>query len=209
MQTHEYIKYLKEFSLITSGEFTKAIHAFGITARTGKLSPSVTQNLQIFDIITQRLQHLLETHEKVMALYVDDIFKESFLHLQYFQFSIIAFDLFEVIEFVDQSLQAFTQQCDPNQSNYIPGKHGKLDALSEKIKQSLSANAGHVRFVKIPALTNRQIAICRQLYTMERERVVLDWYISNSSKGFSDLLKVYQSWLSNYNDPSIELFDNV
>jgi hypothetical protein len=208
MATNEYITYLKEFSLITSEEFVKAIISFGVKARTGKLSPSITEKLQIFDIITQRLQHLIDTHEKVMTLYIDDIFKESFLRLQYFQFSIIAFDLFEVLSFIDRNL-APSEPCGTSNDTSLSVITELLTILSEKIKKSLTMNTGDVRFLKIPALTKRQITICTQLYTMERERFVLNWYVNNSSDEFSELLKVYQSWLKNYNDPSIELFDNV
>jgi hypothetical protein len=44
---------------------------------------------------------------------------------------------------------------------------------------------------------------------MESERIVLDWYINNAAGNFPELLKIYQSWLRDYNEPSIELFDNV
>jgi hypothetical protein len=206
MDTDEYITYLKEFNLNTSEEFVKAIESFGVKVRKGNLSPAITEKLQIFDIITQRLQHLIDTHEKVMTLYIDDIFKASFLGLQYFQFSIIAFDLFEVLSFIDQNLSESTDQPSDTLKS---GNADRLAALSEQIKKSLKLNAGDGRFLKMPSLTRRQITICTKLYTMESERVVLLWYLNNSSNEFSELLKVYQSWLTNDNDPSIELFDNV
>jgi hypothetical protein len=211
METNEYITYLKEFNLITSEEFVKAIRGFGIKARAGKLSSSITEKLQIFDIITQRLQHLIDTHERVMGLYIDDIFKESFLRLQYFQFSIIAFDLFGVLSFIDSNLREVAEPCDTSQQNNSlkPENTERQAALFEKIRKSIKLNAGNSPFLKMVPLTTRQITICTQLYTMESERVVLDWYLRNPSGEFPELLKVYQSWLMNYNNPSIELFDNV
>jgi hypothetical protein len=162
-------------------------------------------------MIIQRLQHLVDTHEKVMTLYIGDIFKDSFLHLQYFQFSIIASDLFEVLLFIDENLN----DSSDSQRTSLQGDTGlqhhatPFVMYADKIKTSLKENSGEVKFFNLPALTKRQITICRQLYTMERERVVLDWYVNNSTREFSELLQVYQSWLTNYNDPSIELFDNV
>jgi hypothetical protein len=209
METNEYITSLKEFNLITSEEFLKAIRAFGMQARAGKLSSSITEKLQIFDIITQRLQHLVDTHEKVMCLYIDDIFKVSFLRLQHFQFSIIAFDLFGVLSFIDSNLREVAEPCDTCQQNNTlrSTNTARLAALFEKIKKALKHNAGDSGFLK--PLTTRQISICTKLYSMESERVVLDWYLKNPSGEFPELLEVYQSWLINYSGPSIELFDNV
>jgi hypothetical protein len=204
MGRSEYITYLRQFNQITSQEFVKALKSFGVKARTEQLSTPVTESLQMFDIITQGLQHLIETHEKVMTLYVDDIFKESFLHLQYFQFSIIAFDLFKVMSFVDLNLSD-----GPDHTILPSASINTLAALTEKIKQSLKTNGGDLQLIGLPLLTSRQVAICEQLYTMESERIVLDWYVRNSGGEFSDLLKVYQSWLADNNGQTIELFENV
>jgi hypothetical protein len=212
MDTNEYIAYLKEFSLITSEEAAKTLKVFCIKGQTEKLSSSITEKLQMFDIVTQRLQHLVDTHEKVMTLYIADIFKKSFLHLQYFQFSIIAFDLFEILSFINTHLKTFTESCDIGQPNKTTEKSKnteRLTALIEKIKRILKDNAGDAQFVKMPALTKRQINICRQLYTMERERFVLDWYVNNSTGELHELLDLYQTWLTDYNNPSMELFDNI
>jgi hypothetical protein len=84
-----------------------------------------------------------------------------------------------------------------------------LAGLFNKIKKALNENTRDSGFVKLIPLTTRQIAICTNLYTMESERVVLDWCLKNPSGEFPELLQAYESWLINYNDPSIELFDNV
>jgi hypothetical protein len=207
METNEYITSLKEFNLITSEEFLKAITGFGMQARAEKLSSSIIEKLQIFDIITQRLQHLVDTHEKVVCLCNDDVFKASFLRLQDFQFSIIAFDLFGVLSFIDSGLRGVEEPRDASTLRSTNATH--LAGLFKKIKNALNQNTRDSGFVKSIPLTTPQIAICTNLYTMESERVVLDWCLKNPSGEFRELLKVYESWLINYNDSSIELFDNV
>jgi hypothetical protein len=166
------------------------------------------ERLQAFDIITQRLQHLVDTHEKVMSLYIDDIFKESFLQLQYLQFSIIASDVFEALAFIQANLSESTQSRELEQEGTnLSTRATRLATLAEKVKKSLKDNAGETKFLRIPALTKRQISICKQLYSMESERLVLDWYVKNSTAEFSDLLKAYREWLDDRNGSSIELFD--
>jgi hypothetical protein len=212
MDTNEYIVYLEEFILITSEEAAKTLEVLDIKAQTGKLSSLVTERLQMFDIVIQRLQHLVDTHEKIMTPYTADIFRKSFLRLQYFQFSIIAFDLFQVLSFIDAHFKNYTESRDAGQPSKKTAKseeNERLTALVEKIKRTLKDNAGDGRFVNMPPLTKRQIDICRKLYTMARERFVLDWYVSNSTGELHELLDAYQSWLTNYDDPSIELFDDL
>jgi hypothetical protein len=211
METNEYIIYLKEFNLITSEEFVKAIDGFGINAQSGKLSSAITENLQVFDIITQRLQHLVDIHEKVMALYLENIFKGSFLRLQHFQFSIIAVDLFGVLSSIDLNLRKSTEPCDTCQPENTQKSTNikRLAELFEEITKSLKRNSRDRGSLKLAPLTSQQITICKQHYTMESERMVLDWYLKHPSGEFSEALEVYQSWQTNYNDPSIELFDNA
>lgn len=210
MEPHKYIPHVEEFTRITLDEFANVVKNFGATSASGNLPSTLTERLQIFDIITQRLHNLVETHERVMTLYICDIFKESFLHLQYFQFSIIEFDLFQVLSGGDQHLNAGMKSPDDQHKEYLlSGNVADLAVLAQKIKEILKENAGDAKFLKLPALTTRQITICKQLYTMERERVVLDWFVKNSVSDFSDLLQTYQSWLKNYNGAAIELFDNV
>jgi hypothetical protein len=211
METNEYIGDLKEFIQKSSHDFLKVLKVFSVKSRAKKLPCSITEKLQYFDIITQRLQHLVDTHEKVMTLYVDEIFKESFLRLQYLQFSTIAFDLSDVTSFINFHLNEEDDQnaIGSQTDNLIFGNTEGLSAVCEKIKRTLKADAGDIRLIGMAALTRRQIAICRQLYTMESERVVLDWYITNSAGEFSEFLKIYQSWLQGNNNPTIEIFDNV
>ncbi len=209
MRTGEYIEDLREFIGLSSVEFGKILKIYEAEAVKGKLRPSITEKLQYFDIITQRLQHLVDAHEKMVTLYIDDIFKDSFLHLQYFQFSIIVFDLFEVLSFVHMNIADLKNRDGVTSTKHGLGYEGieRLGVACEKIRSALKTNAGSVRFVGLPALTSRQITICRQLYTMERERVVLDWYIDNSNGELSGLLNVYHAWLRDYKNPSIEFFE--
>jgi hypothetical protein len=205
----EYIVYLREFSSITSDEFSKAIKIACEKSDNENLAQQLISQLQYVDIITQRVQHLIDTHEKVMTLYIDDLFKESFLHLQYFQFSIVAFELFEAMQVTKFVLPDMNQKFLESETyNSLSAKRDCLASLSEKIKRSIKTNAGDVQLINIPALTARQINICKHLYTMESERLVLDWYINNPTGDFSDLIKFYQSWLRDHNS-SIELFDNA
>lgn len=105
MRTNEYINDLKDFIQLTSTEFGKLVSVYETEAAKTKLTPTITEKLQYVDMISQRLQHLVDAHEKMATLYIDEIFKDSFLHLQYFQFSVIVFDLFEVISFLHRHVR--------------------------------------------------------------------------------------------------------
>lgn len=209
MRTSDYIEDLKAFIQLSADEFAKILKIYEAEGSLGRLRPSITEKLQYFDIITQRLQHLVDAHEKMVTLYIDDIFKDSFLHLQYFQFSIIAFDLFEVMSFVHMHVGDLKNSNGQTTEKQRLGSEGieKLGSACEKIRSTLKTNAGSVRFVGLPALTSRQITICRQLYTMERERMVLDWYVHNSKGELSDLLNAYNTWLRDYKNPAVEFFE--
>lgn len=209
MRTNEYIGHLREFASIVTDEFSNAIKVFHEHSGCEKLSQQLISKLQYADIITQRIQHLIDTHEKMMTLYIDDLFKESFLHLQYFQFSIVAFELFEVLplnKFFEAEMSREFFGCETYDS--LSAKSEILTALSEKIKYSIKTSAGDIQLIRIPPLTTRQISICKQLYTMAGERIVLDWYIGNPKGEASDLISFYQSWVHD-NNSSIELFDNA
>ncbi|HEY0653737.1 MAG TPA: hypothetical protein VGD65_11445 [Chryseosolibacter sp.] len=204
MKTTEYIEDLKKFIELSSAEFGKVLKLHEGEAAKRRLRPTITEKLQYFDIITQRLQHLVDAHEQMAALHIDDIFKDSFLHLQYFQFSIIVFELFEVMSFVHMHAGDDVQPTQKNAAGYEGIE--QLASASEKIRSTLKGSAANVRFVRLPALTSRQITICRQLYTMDRERMVLDWYVHNSKGELSELLNVYHVWLREYKNTAAELF---
>jgi hypothetical protein len=206
MDSDAYIEQLQEFNKITSSEFLKALTLFNLRLADNQLPMDIAAKLQYLDILTQRIQHLIDTHKRVMTLYIDSLFKNSFLHLQYFQFSIIIFDLFEAVSVLETHLSHHEGGARESTSVF-PNKQG-MAAMASQIERSLLKHVGDTRWIGMPALTVMQTQLCRQFYTMESERVVLDWYLRNSTGHFGELLKAYQSWQRGSRNTAIELFDN-
>jgi hypothetical protein len=207
MDSDAYIEQLQEFHRITTGEFSKAMAIFN--SRSLKTLPAdISSGLQYMDVLTQRIQHLVDTHEQVMALRIGRMFKKSFLHLQYLQFSIIVFELFHSLSLLETSL--LTDKVDQNtqEATGVFANKQRVTDLAARIETGLLRQIGAIHWAGIPALTAKQIQVCLQLYTMESERVVLNWYLKNSTGHVSELLRAYQAWQHNSNNTTIELFDN-
>jgi hypothetical protein len=207
MNAKGYIEELQEFDKIVSGEFTKVLPFFETRVGT-QLPIEISVTLQYSDIFTQRVQHLIDTHEEIMALYLDDAFKKSFLHLQYFQFSILVFDLLEAISVLENQLLPYKYAQKSHQEDALFANKQGITRLALTIENYLLKKVGDTRWVGGSALTIRQARICLQYYTMESERIVLDWYLRNSTGVFSELLHVYQSWQCSNRNQAIEFFDN-
>ena len=215
---------LKEAGNLVATDFSKVnkiIHLYYIprlnrqagTPNRSALKPEQSiAKLQYSDIFSQRVQHIIDTQKVIMRMYIYDLFKKSFLHLQMFQLLTIQHDLQEAIAVIKKE----TQKID----GYLTGKEDEQSLTSlffrrepeivmllEEVLTQLRNNAGSMDFVRLQPLTNGQIEACRKIYTMESERIVLDWFLKSMPSGtFTELLPHYQSKIQELNEDSTELF---
>jgi hypothetical protein len=210
MMQGEYILPLHKFHAITKAEFSEAIQVIermyqGSGYRKFEKSGSaalIISKLQYLDILDQRIRHLIYTNEQVMTMFINDTFKRAFLYLQYFQFTIAAHDLFEAMSEIEQAIQH-----DKHIQLNIFRHKTEIEILTNEVKISLLEQCGDVKSIMLPPMTKKQIEICNHLYTMESERIVLNWFLTSmpSCKWF-DLLAVYKSKQQDELNTSIELF---
>jgi hypothetical protein len=160
--------------------------------------------LQFLDILSQRIDHLVKAHERIMTLHVDSVFKYSFLHLQYFQFEIVAHDLLHSLS----EIQLYIQSNLPDEG--LVAFFESSPTISDQvqiIRKAIKEEAGLARLAGMSPLTTRQIAVCSELYTMASERIVLDWFLATSTnRNTRDLLAYYHERIKNDHDNTTELF---
>lgn len=197
-----YIVPLKRLSEIVSITFCVWIGKIDRSRANTVLSAEITETLQFADVLNQRINHLLEAHDKVMSLYIDDLFKDSFLHLQFFQFETLTHDLLNAIHDLELSLIPALHPADWQKFSQ---HESEIEALINLIRDLLKDGSEKPGVTALTPLTKRQIQICRQLYTMESERVVLDWFLSEGCKGNPGRLIEHYS-KSNSLEKTIELF---
>jgi hypothetical protein len=163
----------------------------------------LVKHLQFLDILSQRIDHLTTAHENIMALHVDDLFKYSFLHLQYFQFEVVAHDLLNSLHEIETYVRNIL--CDQELIFFFESSP-TIQEQVEVIRRTIREEAGPVNIIGMRPLTTRQSSICLQLYTMASERIVLDWFLANSANQTTEsLLAHYREKITRDNNQS-ELF---
>jgi hypothetical protein len=187
--------------------FTMASTSFSLTMQSVQSDredhTELVKHLQFLDILSQRIEHLIKAHENIMTLYVDELFKRSFLHLQYYQFEVVAYDLLHSVSEIQSYVR--TNLPDGELIVFFECTPTLLEQI-EIIRQLIKEEAGLTRFVGMRPLTTRQIAVCSQLYTMASERIVMDWFLATkTNKDTAELLVYYQQQIKN-NDNITELF---
>jgi hypothetical protein len=170
-----------------------------------------TAEMQYFDIFTQRIQHLTNTHKKVVDLYSNDLFRKSLLHLQSFQLTMIELDLHRSVSIIKSALTKLEHFLPDLGDRYLDVSlfvhHPEIITLLKQVNADLMQEAGDIKLLRIPPLTKEQTKLLTKVYTMESERIVLNWFMRSMPFGtWPELLVTYTSQLQKLNEETIELF---
>jgi hypothetical protein len=199
---------LKRLQVLIADEFSTIGPFLSTTGPANQADVGITLKvLQSEDILNQRIQHLIDGVRSSEAFYRNARFKHVFLDLQYFHLVTIRRDL-------RNSITSMRILADAIRSNHPDQKEivTRSNRLLEIDQLFKVADRTSLRFVaqRIVSghnpLTSTQSVKCLELYTMQSERIVLEWFLSNMPFGKEkDLLRVYEDHTNNTND-SIEFF---
>jgi len=137
---------------------------------------------------------------------------ESIYHLHVFQALTIELDLIRSIAAIKSSL------ADLKDHFIAIGKIDWMDddifnnmhIIKEKLQATIAAlrlAGGETKHLPLPTLTEEQISILNSLYSMESERVVLNWFLSSMPDGtWEQLMQYYEAEINKVGDDNMELF---
>jgi hypothetical protein len=125
-------------------------------------------------ILDRRLQHMAETHDVIMSLYIDQIFKKSFLHLQTRHLESISSGIGTLFEYIRNSGPDFNE-CDAD--DLREAEVTVHDILRDTIDK-VQAQAGDV--VLAMPLTNMQVSICMNIYKYPDELTTLRLFMTQN-----------------------------
>jgi hypothetical protein len=214
------LNFLKTILLVARADFSEAnrkIDSFYAKCREENASKliissveTIIAQLQCLDIFTQRIQHIIEAQETVTNLYLDDLFKNSFLHLQYFQLQMIENDLrksISVIEVNALTIDRLVGTTTTQGFTSVFSHYTEIKRLLLNVKIRLRKESYEMTWLQMPPLTNGQIRFFMKLYTMESERIVLNWFIKNMPSGTArQLQENYTRQLGQLQVESTEIF---
>jgi hypothetical protein len=190
----------------------KEIAQLDISADTHTKIQELTSALQYMDVFSQRVYHLIITHERMANQNLAQGLLESFYHLHVFQALTIELDLLRSITIVKTLLGEL-------RGHFV--EIGKIDWMDEdlfenthQIKEKLQTTSaalrvagGETQHLPLPTLTEDQTRILNSLYSMESERVVLSWFLNSMPAGTMDeLMHHYEMTISKLDDDNTELF---
>jgi hypothetical protein len=172
----------------------------------------IMAGLQYMDVFSQRVQHLIQTHDGMQYSNLAGDFKESFFHLHVFQSMTIELDLLRSISTIKTLLIELRESFDGFSD--LNGFENTLFANTAAIKDilrgtiaALLVTAGETRNLPLPALTKTQIETLNSFYTMETERTVLNWFLNSMPNGnWEDLMDFYETQINHTANNNIELF---
>lgn len=168
--------------------------------------------LQYMDVFTQRVDHLVTTHQRMAVNDLDQEFKESFFQLHIFQSLTIELDLIRSITMVKSLLSDVKEYLVVSGSpeHELEGVFPNLKVIKEILMSaivSLKEAGGETHDLSIPPLTKDQVMILSSLYTMESERMVLSWFLNSMPDGtWNDLMTCYEEEFTNIKEENTELF---
>jgi hypothetical protein len=173
---------------------------------------AVMAGLQYMDVFSQRVQHLILTHDRMLESNFAGDFRDSFFHLHVFQSMTIELDLLRSIATIKtllielrESFEGFYEFMEVENTQFQNAPIIK-EILRRTIK-SLLLMAGETHDLPLPALTKEQVATLNSLYTMETERTVLNWFLNSMPNGtWEDLMQFYEMQINLSEKNSIELF---
>jgi hypothetical protein len=208
MREQNYIANIQCLLNLVAEEFSDARELLtDLTDIDSATRTSIITALQAQDILTQRIQHLIDGFKCSEAYFEDKKFKNSFLDLQYFQLVTIAWDLDKTISTIKKlaagNITKHAQQVD---GSILFPRHDKIVGLFRVLNRTSVACVAHRILSGVNPFNSNQAAECIGLYTMQSERVVLQWFQSNMPFGKrNDLLRVYVEKMT-YENESVELF---
>jgi hypothetical protein len=157
--------------------------------------------LQYMDVFSQRVNHLVLTHEQMLNAGLASDFEDSIFHLHVFQSMTIELDLLRSIASVrillDQlkEISAFARIMDPSVAFFV-----NTPAIKTNLQNTISTllkSAGEANSLPIPTLTSEQVNVLNSVYTMESERLVLKWFLCSMPDGrWEELMECYESKIS-------------
>lgn len=168
---------------------------------------TVLAGLQYMDVFTQRVEHLIATHQYMNSTDLAVNFEESFFHLHVFQAMTIELDLIKSTAIVKTLLHELAEQLGESydQSLFI-----HTASLKEVLQQTITVllnKGGERNRLPIPSLTAEQIRVLNSLYTMESERVVLGWFLKSMPGGtWEELIHHYEYEIDHVSDDNTDLF---
>lgn len=170
----------------------------------------IVTNLQHHDIFRQRVEHLVLVHQKLMTDEWQLDFVEPVFHLHVFQAMTIELDLLKAISSVSDTLREVnTEYPQMREHCCIEKCFAHTNRIKEIIKRTvwvLQTAGGNLKHLPISPVRVNQLTRIYSLYTMESERVVLDWFINSIPSGSpEELLLHYHQEIERLNT-SEELF---
>jgi len=165
---------------------------------------SIVTNLQHHDIFRQRVEHLVMVHQKLMTDEWQLDFVEPVFHLHVFQAMTIELDLLTAISSVSDTLREVTNQYPQMKEQCHVEKYfthtNRIKEIIERTVWVLQTAGGNLEHLLISPFTVSQLTRIYSLYTMESERVVLDWFIDSIPSGsLEELLLHYHSTIERLN----------
>jgi hypothetical protein len=207
---------LKEVILIAESDFVKvnnvlrSLYERHMHQRAGSISEprlrldAIMTGLQYMDVLSQRINHLIATHEKMTSLLE---FRNSFFHLHVFQSLTIRLDLLRSITSIQESIAELKSHIKENGVEMYFTNTARLNRALQNAIDLLTSAAGDIRQLPIPRLTEKHIDMLSSLYTMDKERIVLNWFKHALPTGtWNDLLQHYTAEASVTETDGIELF---
>jgi len=165
--------------------------------------------LQYMDVFSQRVSHLVSTHNQMLSNDLAQNFADSFFHLHVFQSMTIELDLLQSISSIKSLLVDIIDHVDSlkNTSDPFFGNTPLIKQTLQRTIDTLLQAGGETAHLPIPSLAATQVAILNSLYTMESERIVLNWFLNSMPTGtWENLLEYYELEIHQTAADNTELF---
>jgi len=146
----------------------------------GGMEP-VVYNLQYMDIFRQRVEHIIAAHELVMKN-AGPVPHESLFHLHCFQLQTAQMDLLAAVELIANTFSDLKEFLTTEAKVEWPagGFFSHIVSIKDgltNVASSLAREGGETAVLSTPPFLNDSISVLQSLYTMERERIVLTWFV--------------------------------
>jgi hypothetical protein len=165
---------------------------------------TIIVELQAHDIIGQRIQHLIDGFQASNPFFNDKKFKNGFLDLQYFQLIALERDLEKTVGSLRAHLRA---NAGSKYTTLVFSRFNEIQQLIEDTNRiTMCSTSERVKSGRSP-LNLIQISECLNLYSMDAERIVLQWFLTNMPFGETDdLLRTYEEKMQDVSAQSVQLF---
>jgi len=175
----------------------KQVHDPAIDRRIDAL----ISDLQYMDIFCQRVEHLVWVHQRVIVERSAAPFRESIFHLHIFQSMTIERDLSRTVASIHGALAELREHLTKaSGTTWTPETFFRNTARIQKVLTrtiaALTTAAGDIQRLPVPPFSERLLQMLYALYTMESERLVLDWFVKTIPVcHWDDLCQHYETTL--------------